>query len=69
MTDISGFGFPDDVQFVRHMIDKVGLAAVPGSSFFSRPELGKNYVRFCFCKKPETLEAAAGKLRAGRLSY
>ncbi len=69
MTDISGFGFPDDVKFVRHMIDKVGLAAVPGSSFFSRPELGKNYVRFCFCKKPETLEAAAAKLRAGQLYY
>lgn len=69
MTDISGFGFPDDVQFVRHMIDKVGLAAVPGSSFFSRPELGKTYVRFCFCKKPETLEAAAAKLRAGQLYY
>jgi aspartate/methionine/tyrosine aminotransferase len=67
MTDISGFGYPDDVQFVRHMIDKVGLAAVPGSSFFSRPELGKNYVRFCFCKKPETLAAAAARLQSGNL--
>lgn len=67
MTDISAFGFPDDVTFVRHLIQNVGLAAVPGSSFFSRPELGKNYVRFCFCKKPETLAAAGEKLAAGRL--
>jgi len=67
MTDISGFGFPDDVTFVRHMINEVGVAAVPGSSFFSRPELGKNYVRFCFCKRPETLAAAGERLRKGRL--
>jgi aspartate/methionine/tyrosine aminotransferase len=67
MTDISGFGYPDDVQFVRHLINDVGLAAVPGSSFFSQPELGKNYVRFCFCKKPETLDAAAARLASGRL--
>lgn len=63
MTDISSFGFPDDTSFVRHLIDKVGLAAVPGSSFFSRAELGKHYVRFCFCKKKETLDAAGEKLR------
>lgn len=67
MTDISGFGFPDDMQFVRHLINTVKLAAVPGSSFFSRPELGKNYVRFCFCKKPETLAAAGERLRAANL--
>jgi aminotransferase len=68
MTDISAFGFPDDVTFVRHMINNVGLAAVPGSSFFSRPELGRNYVRFCFCKKPETLAAAGERLARATLS-
>lgn len=67
MTDIRDFGFPDDLQFVRHLIHEVGLAAVPGSSFFSRPELGKYYARFCFCKRPETLEAAAERLSRGRL--
>jgi aspartate/methionine/tyrosine aminotransferase len=67
MTDISSFGYPDDVTFVRHLINTVGVAAVPGSSFFSRPELGRNYVRFCFCKKPETLAAAGERLRAGRI--
>ena len=40
MADITDFGFPDDVQFVRHLIEKVGIAAVPGSSFFSRAEDG-----------------------------
>ena len=38
------------------------VTPVPGSSFFSRPELGRNYVRFCFCKKPETLKAAGERL-------
>ncbi|MBL8239277.1 MAG: aminotransferase class I/II-fold pyridoxal phosphate-dependent enzyme [Bryobacterales bacterium] len=64
MTDISAFGFADDIQFVRHLINDVGLAAVPGSSFFSRAERGKKYVRFCFCKKPATLDAAAARLAA-----
>jgi aminotransferase len=58
MTDISGFHFNDDVIFVRHLIEKLGVAAVPGSSFFSQPGMGDQNVRFCFCKKYETLEAA-----------
>lgn len=66
MTDISDFGFPDDIAFVRHLIANVGVAAVPGSSFFSLPELGRNYVRFCFCKRPETLAAAGERLRSAR---
>jgi aspartate/methionine/tyrosine aminotransferase len=63
MTDISAFGFRDDVEFTRHLIQKVGVACVPGSSFYSRPELGSQQVRFCFCKKDETLEEAAVRLR------
>ena len=65
MTDVSAFGFNDDVAFVRHMIHTAGVAAVPGSSFFSKPGDGANYVRFCFCKKDETLEEA--KLRLAKL--
>ena len=53
----------DDVEFTRHLIREVGVACVPGSSFYSRPELGAHQVRFCFCKKDETLEAAADRLR------
>ncbi|HEX7957576.1 MAG TPA: aminotransferase class I/II-fold pyridoxal phosphate-dependent enzyme, partial [Pyrinomonadaceae bacterium] len=63
MTDISAFGFRDDVEFTRHLIQEVGVACVPGSSFYSRPELGARQVRFCFCKKDETLEEAARRLR------
>lgn len=63
MTDISAFGFKDDVEFTRHLVREVGVACVPGSSFYSRPELGSQQVRFCFCKKDSTLEAAAERLR------
>jgi aminotransferase len=63
MTDISAFGFSDDVEFTRHLIQRIGVACVPGSSFYSRPELGARQVRFCFCKRDETLEAAADRLR------
>jgi aspartate/methionine/tyrosine aminotransferase len=62
LTDISGFGFPDDVSFVRHMIEHVGVAAVPGSSFFDRVEDGAQIVRFCFCKRDETLREAGSRL-------
>ncbi len=62
MTDISGFGFPDDVEFVRHLINVAGVAAVPGSSFFDDPARGARMVRFCFCKKYETLEEAGRRL-------
>jgi aspartate/methionine/tyrosine aminotransferase len=63
MADISGFGFPDDVAFVRHLIETVGVAAVPGSSFFANPSDGSQLIRFCFCKKYETLEEAGNRLR------
>jgi aspartate/methionine/tyrosine aminotransferase len=63
MTDISGFGFADDVSFVRHLIEDAGVAAVPGSSFFSDSDAGAALIRFCFCKKYETLEEAGVRLR------
>jgi len=63
MTDISGFGFADDVSFVRHLIEHAGVAAVPGSSFFSDPRDGAQMVRFCFSKKYETLKEAEIRLQ------
>ena len=63
MTDISGFGFDDDVEFVRHLVKDIGVAAVPGSSFYRNPRDGARQVRFAFCKKLETLDAAAERLR------
>jgi aspartate/methionine/tyrosine aminotransferase len=63
MTDISEFGFTDDVEFTRHLIRDVGVACVPGSSFYSVPERGKQQVRFCFCKRDETLALASERLQ------
>src|ERR1700733_4721627 len=62
MTDISAFGFDDDVEFVRYLVKVVGVAAVPGSSFYRDPRDGAGQVRFAFCKKLETLDAAAQRL-------
>jgi len=62
MTDISGFGFEDDISFVKYLVKDVGVAAVPGSSFYRDPRDGARQVRFAFCKKLETLDAAAEKL-------
>ena len=63
MTDISDFGFSDDIEFTKHLIREIGVAVVPGSSFYHDKELGKQKVRFCFCKKQSTLEAAAERLQ------
>ncbi len=62
MTDISGFGFPDDLTFTRHLVKDVGIAAVPGSSFYSNAAQGAQQVRFAFCKKDATLDEAARRL-------
>ncbi len=63
MADISHLGFASDVEAARHMVEDVGVAVVPGSSFYSRPELGGNVVRFAFCKQLETLREAGERLR------
>jgi len=62
MTDISDLTDEDDVTFARRMTAAPGVATVPGSSFYSRPELGRSKVRFAFPKKLATLEAAAARL-------
>jgi aminotransferase len=61
MADVSPFGL-GDVAFVRHMIEKVGVAAVPGTSFYADKAAGSRWVRFAFPKKAETLEAARERL-------
>ena len=66
MTDITGFGFGDDVAFARHLVSQVGVAAVPGSSFYSAAALGRQRLRFHFARRRETLEAAVARL--GRLA-
>ncbi len=62
MTDIAGFGFDDDVQFARWLVTDVGVAAVPGSSFYRDAVRGRTKLRFCFCKKDETLAEGARRL-------
>jgi aminotransferase len=64
MTDIAGFGFPDDVAFARYLVSEVGVAAVPGSSFYRDAAAGRTKLRFCFCKRDETLDEADRRLRA-----
>ena len=63
MTDVGHLGISDDVKFTLDLVEKTGVATVPGSSFYSSPSLGSTKVRFCFPKKMETLEQAADKLR------
>jgi aminotransferase len=63
MCDITGFGAKNDVEFARDLVERVGVAGVPGSSFYLNPELGASQIRFCFCKKYETLAAAGERLR------
>ena len=68
MTDISRFHFPaedprfaaasKDVAFAKYLVQEIGVACVPGSSFYNHPQDGASQVRFTFCKKEETLAAA-----------
>jgi aspartate/methionine/tyrosine aminotransferase len=62
MTDISAFAFPDDVTFAKYLITDIGVAAVPGSSFYRDPADGRTHLRFTFCKREATFQAAAERL-------
>jgi aminotransferase len=62
MTDISKFGYSDDVAFAKFLVEKIGVAVVPGSSFYNDAADGASQVRFTFCKKESTLAAAEERL-------
>ena len=62
MTDISRFA-EDDVSLAHRMVREIGLATVPGSSFYLEPERGRGQIRFSFPKKMETLRRAADRLK------
>ena len=62
MTDVAGLTDEDDVTFARRLTESPGVATVPGSSFYSRPELGRTKIRFAFPKKLDTLREAASRL-------
>jgi len=63
LADFSPFGFDDDWAFCRHLIEKVGVAAIPVSGFYRKGETAPPFIRFCFAKKMSTLEEAARRLR------
>src|SRR3982075_675200 len=71
MTDISRFPDPDarrfaagtkDVSFAKYLVEEIGIANVPGSSFYNDSRDGGNQIRFTFCKKESTLAAAEERL-------
>ena len=62
MTDISAFGSNDEA-FCDLLVREIGVAAVPGSSFYRTEGGGRQQVRFCFCKRDETLKAAGERLK------
>src|SRR2546425_587430 len=55
MTDIGSFGFADDIEFARYLVKSVGVAGVPGGSFYKNAAKGRTKLRFCYCKREETL--------------
>ena len=66
MAGIAAFGFDDDTAMARHLIEKVAVATVPGSSFYRDPSQGRNQLRFSFPKRIETIERGVQALRALR---
>jgi len=66
MCDVTSFGFDDGRTFADYLVKEIGVAVVPGSSFYPSPNLGRQQVRFSFCKKMETLERAVELLEGIR---
>ncbi len=62
MCDIRKYGHADDTQFAQWLVKEIGVAVVPGSSFYQDPAKGHGQVRFSFCKKLETLREACRRL-------
>ena len=67
MTDITPFGFEDDVAFARYLVQEVGVAAVPGSGFYEDPAAGRDKLRFCFSKREETMREADARMARRKL--
>ncbi|HTY64645.1 MAG TPA: aminotransferase class I/II-fold pyridoxal phosphate-dependent enzyme [Acidobacteriota bacterium] len=63
MADFRGLSLLNDRDFTHYLVRDIGIAVVPGSSFFHEPERGSQYVRLCFCKRDSTLRSAAERLQ------
>jgi N-succinyldiaminopimelate aminotransferase len=61
-ADFTGFGFQDDVAFCRHLVEDVGVAAIPPSFFYDNKEHARGYARFAFCKREATLREAVARM-------
>jgi aminotransferase len=62
MADVSRFGFSSDSEFAQYLVKEIGVATVPGSSFYIDPAAAPQSVRFCFSKLDETLYEADKRL-------
>jgi len=63
LVDITSLGFDDDLAFCRMLPEKAGVAAIPCSAFWNNRSQGRHLVRFCFCKKDETLNEGIRRLK------
>ena len=63
LADHTPFGFDNDVSFCKHLVEHIGVAAIPPTAFYENKHEGRKLVRFAFCKKMETLEAAVERMR------
>jgi aspartate/methionine/tyrosine aminotransferase len=63
MADFGELSLLNDREFTHYLVKDIGVAVVPGSSFFRESERGSRYVRLCFCKKDSTLQSAAERLQ------
>ncbi len=63
LADFSAISQDDDVTFAKWLTREIGVATVPGSSFYHDPAMGRTLTRFAFCKKLETLERAVERLQ------
>ena len=67
LADIRPLGWDDDVEFCRHLVERVGVAAIPPTAFYVHRSEGQFLVRFAFCKRRETLDAAIERMQGGVL--
>jgi N-succinyldiaminopimelate aminotransferase len=67
LADIRPLGWDDDVAFCHHLVERVGVAAIPPTAFYENKDEGRFLVRFAFCKSAETLRAGVARLSAGPL--
>ena len=63
MSDIRKWNYSNDVEFAGFLVREIGVATVPGGSFFSNPRAGRDLIRFAFCKRDETLRPAGERLK------